>query len=174
MPSIDLQNILAGHIKEIPIATNQLILALLKLKNATPNCSYTMLLNWLKMIYGSRWPQENSPTLAAVTKSIECLKTQHFILKKKRDGKAKQVELSHFLQEVHTLPKLGYCKVCHFSPPKEAMVPTVDQSSQKIMDLRKKLYVVTRNTGKQLKRQSVSQVRSVNEWVPLAQPVIRP
>lgn len=152
------QDILAGHIKEIPFVTNQLIIELLKFKDATPNCSYKMLLNWLKMIYGSRWPQENSPTLAAVTKSIERLKAQHFILKKKRDCQAKQVELSHFLQEVYTLPKLGYCKgkVCHFSPPKEAMVPTVDHSSQKIMDLRKKLYAVTRNTGKRLKRQELT------------------
>ena len=36
------------------------------------------------------------------------------------------------------------------------MVPTVDQSSQKIMDLRKKLYTVTRNTGKRLKWQELT------------------
>ena len=84
-------DILAGDIKEIPIVTNQLIIELLKLKDATPNCSYKMLLNWLQMVDGSRWPHENSPTLAAVTNTIECLKAQHFILKKKRDCKAKQV-----------------------------------------------------------------------------------
>ena len=145
-------DILGGRVKEIPNVTNQLILELLRFKDATPSCSYRMLFDWLKMIYGSRWPHENAPTLAAVTKSIERLKRQHDKLKKKRDSKAKRVEISDFLQEVYVLPKLGLCRgiLRQFAPPR---APTIDKSSQKVMELRQKLYAVTRNTGKRLKRQ---------------------
>ena len=128
--------------KELPSVTNQLILELLTFKDATPNCSYKMFYHCLQMFYGSRWPHE---ALAAFTKSTERLKAQYYKLKKKRE---KEMELSNFLQEDYVLPKLGICrgKVQQFTPPKPP--PAVTQSSQKIEDLRKKLYSVTRNSIK--------------------------
>ena len=149
-------DLLAGRVKELPSVTNQLILELLTFKDATPNCSYRMIYDWLQMIYGRRWPQENSPTLAAFTKSTERLKALYLKLKKKRDSKAKQVELSNFRQEVYILPKIGIRRgeVCQFAPPKAP--PAVNQSSQKIEDLIKKLYSITRNTVKRLRRQEAT------------------
>lgn len=139
---------------EVSTVTNQLMLELSRLKDATPRCSFSMLLDWLRKIYGSRWPTESPPTLQAVTKSIERLKAKHSKLKKIRDVNRRESEVTSWLHEEYYLPKLGLHKgqVCQFASPMPTQPPP-KPSSKPDNDSKQKEYAINRNANKRKRRQ---------------------
>lgn len=102
------------------------------------------------------WPQEEPPTCQAISKSIEWLTARLSKLKKQHNTAKKDEIISEFLQQDYVLPKLGFYKgrVLHFSPAKKPTCAkkSVNDTDTQIQKLKQKMYAVTRNTNKRLKR----------------------
>ncbi len=114
-------------------------------------------------LYGDKWPQE-APTVQAITKSIERLSARLSKFKKHHASAEKDRSISEYLQCEYALPRLGLCKgrVLHFSPMKKSpgrkteLEPdgqTQGECVETHKELKQKIYAITRNTNKQLKRQ---------------------
>lgn len=71
-------------LKEISTVTNEIILELAKLKYENPSVTFAIFYQWVRDLYGDRWPQHDSPTRQAVTRSVSRLKAQFEKLKKLR------------------------------------------------------------------------------------------
>ena len=102
------------------------------------------------------WPQEEPPTCQAISKSIEWFTARLSKLKKQHNTAKKDEIISEFLQQDYVLPKLGFYKgrVLHFSPAKKPTCAkkSVNDTDTQIQKLKQKMYAVTRNTNKRLKR----------------------
>lgn len=151
------------HLPEVRTVTNELLLELVRFKDRHSQCTFKTLYFWVKELYGKKWPQEEAPTSQAITKSIERLSARLSKLKKLHTTPEKDGAISEFLQQEYVLPKLGFCKgrVLHFSPAKELTCSKADHAStgqtqneyaQKCSELKQKMYAITRNTNKRLKR----------------------
>ena len=111
---------------------------------------YRTFYGWIQSLFGETWPEECPPTLQAFTKSVERLKAKLTKLKKQHSSSDKEVAISGFLRENYTLPKFGVQRdrVLHFSPTKQ-IVPIAREPHR---EYRQKLYAITRNTNKRIRR----------------------
>ena len=143
------------HLSEVSFVnvTNELVMELAKFKHRHPECTCKTLYFWIKDIFGDQWPLPDSPTCQAVAKSIERLNARLLKLKKQHSSVNKGIEISGFLQEEFSLPRLGYHKgkIVNFSPPRSQHLAK-KQSSKVYGDMKKKLYAANRNANKRLKR----------------------
>ena len=111
-------------------------------------------------MFGETWPEENPPNLQAFTKSVERLKAKLAKLKKQHSSSDKEVAISGFLRENYTLPKFGVQRgrVLHFSPVKQIVVEEGKEDkagakkNMKTREYQQKLYAITRNTNKRIRR----------------------
>ena len=148
----------ATHPPEVEIITNGLLLQLVRLKDSHSQCTLKTLYAWMKDVYGRKWLQEEAPTSLAINKSIERLSARLTKLKKNHTSAEKDELISEFLLQEYVLPKLGLYRgrVLHFSPAKKqgdtATVPKDHTSEQLCKEVKKKMYALTRNANKRLKR----------------------
>ena len=116
--------------------------------------------DWIKALYGTKWPLEEAPTPQAITKSIERLGARFSRVKKQHNGSMKDVTISPNFLSRNT--RLGYFKgrVLQFSPVRKPASlkdnhkppgQCKDEYVQKCRELKQKLHAVTRNTTKRLK-----------------------
>ena len=97
-------------LKEISTGTNGIILELVKLKYENSSVTFAIFYQWIKDLYGDLWPQPDSPTTQAVSRSVLRLKAQFEKLKKLRSCEEKEEKVQAFLLEEFTLPTLGFRK----------------------------------------------------------------
>ena len=148
----------AANLPEVETITNGLLLELVRFKDQHLQCTLKTLYRWMKDLYGKRWPQEEAPTSFAINKSIERLSAKLSKLKKQHTSLEKDDSLSKFLQQEYVLPKLGLCRgrVLHFSPARKQAHATAvckeHTSEQLCREVEKKMYALTRNANKRLKR----------------------
>ena len=143
------------HLPQLPAVTNELILELVKFKNKHSECTYKTFHRWLIDIYGERWPQPDSPTYQAITRSVERLNARLTKIKKQHSCGEKEEVLSSFMQEEFILPKLGFHKgkVVNYSPTTSKSASSHDKINiQQIKEAREKAYAIKRNANKRLKR----------------------
>ena len=110
-----------SYVQVLPEAeqvTNEIVLELVKFKDMHSQCTYRTLYDWIKALYGTKWPLEEAPTPQTITKSIERLGARFSKVKKQHNGSMKDVTISEFLEQEYVLPRLGYFKgrVLQFSP----------------------------------------------------------
>ena len=135
-----------SHLQELPGIPNGLVIELLLYKDRNSFCSFKTLQAWIRDIYGKRWPTTEAPSPTAIAKSIERLKAKLTKLRKQHNSIEKQERISSFLQEEYSLPRLGIHngKLHQFSPTKKV--------EPKNVDLTQKMYSITRNANKRIKR----------------------
>ena len=142
-------------LKEISTVTNGIILELIKL-NENSSVTFAIFYQWIKDLYGDLWPQPDSPTTQVVSRSVLRLKAQFEKLKKLRSCEEKEEKVQAFLLEEFTLPTLGYRKgkVVSFSPlrPKRQRKNRASSESRCSKEMKQKVYAVSRNANKKLKR----------------------
>ncbi len=139
--------LLANNPPEVPFVTNQLVLELFKFKDQH-GCTVKQVNEWIKKLFGSRWPEQQGPSYQATTRSIFRLRAKFDKLRKQSASSEKEASIAEFFQQEYALPKLGYIhgQVVSFSPPKKLI------SRKEYDDLKQKLYAATRNANKKLKR----------------------
>lgn len=144
------------HLPRLPTVTNELILELIKFKNQHSECTYKTFHCWLIDIYGEQWPQPDSPTYQAITRSVERLNARLTKIKKQHSSSKKEETLSGFLQEEFILPKLGFCrgKVVNYSPASKSA--SSHDKTQYTKEVREKVYSIMRNANKRLKRKEAT------------------
>ena len=152
-----------ASLPEVAVITNELVLDLLRFKDHHPQCTFRTFYEWVKYIYGKKWPDTEAPTCQAITRSISRL-TAHLSKLKKQDHSPEKVKsISEFLQCEYILPSLGLQKgkVQHFSPVKKqcnagayegSTFQAQGEPSKKYQDLKQRMYAITRNANKRLKR----------------------
>lgn len=136
---------------ELSTVANELVLELLSFKNKHCQCTFITVHQWLKKLFGERWP-EQAPTHQAIRRSVERLSARLARLKKQPSaGEGREESIYKFLQQDFVLPQLGFQrgKVVQFSPVKS-------KSREKAQGLRQKMYAITRNANKRLKRREVT------------------
>lgn len=139
----------ASHLLEVEPITNEMVLELAAFKDKY-QCTFKMLHQWIKELFGKRWP-EKAPTCQAIIKSVERLRARLSKLKKVPTAfEGKEEKILELLQEDFTLPSLGFCggKVVRFS--------SVKKSADETKELKKKMYAITRNANKRLKRKEAT------------------
>lgn len=143
------------QLPKLPQVTNALILELLKFKYQHSGCTFKIFRHWLEHLYGDEWPQPDSPTCQAITRSTERLSAKLSKLKKQHTSLEKDDVLSEFLQQEFVLPTLGFRKgtVVSFSPVKKARDTKASDSDLK--ETKQKMYALHRNTHKQIKRRDL-------------------
>ena len=133
-----------------------MVLELTRFKDLHSQCNFKTLYDWLKDLFGLKWPQKEAPTSHAVAKGIERLRAQLRNLKKRHTSAEKDQLIAEFLQQDFLLPRLGLglnsgrARIVHFSPAKSSR-PELTQEEQ-YRELKKKMYSITRNANKKLKR----------------------
>lgn len=146
------------RLPEISIITNELVLELVKFKQQHSVCTFKLFHLWITDLYGVKWPQSDSPTCQAITRSVERLSSKLVKIKKQHSSAEKQEVISDFLQHEYVLPKLGFCKgrIVNFSPAKKSKA-SHDLALQggyieMYKDAKQKMYAMNRNANKRLKR----------------------
>ena len=89
----------AMHLKSLPDITNRLMLELSRFKECHAQCTSNMLHSWMKDIHGTNWPQENAPTVQAVTKSVDRLVLKLKRLRKQHCSLTKEKTILSFLKK---------------------------------------------------------------------------
>ena len=144
------------RLPEVQTITNKLVFKLSRFKDRHSQCTFKTLHEWIRALHGSMWPQEQPPICQAFSKSIEWLTARLSKLKKQHSTAKKDEIISGFLQQEYVLPKLGFYKgrVLHFSPAKKPTCAkqSVNDTDTQIQKLKQKVYAVTQNTNKRLKR----------------------
>ena len=118
--------LLSCNLFEINVITNKLVLELTRFKDLHSQCNFKTLYDWLKDLFGLKWPQKEAPTSHAVAKGIERLRAQLRNLKKRHTSAEKDQLIAEFLQQDFLLPRLGLglnsgrARIVHFSPAKAA------------------------------------------------------
>ena len=140
-------------LKEISTVTNEIILELAKLKYENPSVTFAIFYQWVRDLYGDQWPQHDSPTSQAVTRSVSRLKARFEKLKKLHSCDDKEEKVQAFLLEEFTLPTLGFHrgKIVSFSPLRPNKQRKIEASAEN-KELRQRLYAANRNAKKKLKR----------------------
>ena len=152
-------NSCVGAFPEIDVS-NKLVLELASFKNKHHQLTLKSVHCWLKHLYGKRWPKE-APSYKAIAKSIERLSARLSRLKKQHTGSDQRDEkISEFLQEEFVLPRLGMHngRVVHYSPAKESSSKMTQQNHE----MKQKMYAITRNSNKRLKRREETISRQKN------------
>ena len=146
------------HLPEVPCVSNQLIVELSRFKDKHSECTFRSMYNWVQELYGSRFPTE-APTLQAFTKSVKRLRARLSKLRKQHSGDEKDTSVKSFLKEEFTLPKIGLYRgrVLHFSPIQKTTASVSTQettggSGQEYEEMQQRMYAITRNANKKLKR----------------------
>ena len=130
---------------ELNSITNEIVLELARFKDRHSQCTLKDVYLWIKDLFGSKWP-EQPPNQDAVTQSIKRLSAGLSKLKKCSTSTEKEGKIIEYLQHDYVLPHLGFHKgkIIHFSVAK--------QSSRSEKELKQKMYAITRNANKRLKR----------------------
>lgn len=148
---------------------NGLILDLFELKCEHSGVTYKVFHQWVKEIYGEKWPEPESPTSQAIVRCVTRLTARQARIRKQHTSVEKERLMSEFLQEEFILPRLGLHKgrVINFSPPrkqqqnKASMPGQVQQVEDQLeaakymglcKQMREKMYAINRNANKRLKR----------------------
>ena len=87
------------HLPSLPEITNGLVLELSRFKECHAQCTSNMLHSWMKDIHGTNWPQENAPTVQAVTKSVDRLVLKLKRLRKQHCSLTKEKQSQAFLKK---------------------------------------------------------------------------
>ena len=121
-------------LKEISTVTNEIILELAKLKYENPSVTFAIFYQWVRDLHGDWWPQHDSPTSQAETRSVSRLKAQFEKLKKLRSYD-KEEKVQAFLLEEFTLPTLGFHggKLVRFKFSCNRRQLSVDQLKQNLL-----------------------------------------
>ena len=142
-----------ASLPELDVVTNQLVLELATVKDKHYQCTFYIFRQWLRKLFGRRWP-EQAPTPQAITRSVKrLLERLHKMKKQPTSSNERGNNLADLLQQEFTLPVVGICKgvVVHFSPVKK-----LHEVSKETQELRQKMYSITRNTNKRLKRREAT------------------
>lgn len=163
---------LLSHLRSRPLPSissisNELILDLFKLKCEHSAVTYKDVYQWIKEIYGEKWPEPESPTWQAIVRCVTRLNARLAKIRKQHTSVKKERLMSEFLQEEFRLPRLGLHKgkVINFSPPRKlrqndkASIPGQAQDQLEVAkyielckEMREKMYAINRNANKRLKR----------------------
>ena len=149
------------HLLEINAVTNKLVIELAGFKDLHPDCSFKTLCEWLKDLFGVKWPKDEAPTSQAILKSLERLRAQLRNLKKGYTSAQKDQLIAEFLQQDFILPKLGFNNG-HRVPAKTARRRPELSQAVEYSELKKKIYSINRNANKKLKhREAVIEQQKV-------------
>lgn len=140
------------HLMELDLVTNALVLELAHFKDKHSQLTFKLLHSWVKELFGTSWP-EQPPTHQAISRSIERLSAKLSKLKKQSSSEEKDGIIHEFLQQEFVLPRLGFRsgRIVRFSPVKRSS----GKLTRETQELKQKMYAVTRNANKRLKRRQV-------------------
>ena len=153
-------SMLLEHVTKLPElekVTNEIVLELVHFKDHTRECSFQTLYLWIKQLYGKSWP-EKPPTIQAIARSISRLSARLAKLRKQHSSPKKDFSICEFLQQEFILPSIGlrHGRVQHFSPKRTASsskrVVTASSDEKLCLEMKTKMYAITRNANKRLKR----------------------
>ena len=153
-------SMLLEHVTKLPElekVTNEIVLELVHFKDHTTECSFQTLYLWIKHLYGKSWP-EKPPTIQAIARSISRLSARLAKLRKQHSSPEKDFSICEFLQQEFILPSIGlrHGRVQHFSPKRTASsskrVVTASSDEKLCLEMKTKMYAITRNANKRLKR----------------------
>ena len=146
-------SMLLEHVTKFPElekVTNELV----HFKDHTRECSFQTLYLWIKQLYGKSWP-EKPPTIQAIARSISRLSARLAKLRKQHSSPEKDSSICEFLQQEFILPSIGlrHGRVQHFSPKRSSKRVVTASSDEKLCkEMKTKMYAITRNANKRLKR----------------------
>ena len=138
-----------SNLPQLESISNEIILELAHFKNNHWQCRYKDLYRWIKELFGTKWP-EQAPSQQAVVQSIKKLSAHLSMLKKcptssiEREGK-----ILNYFQCAYVLPQLGL----HVG---QAVCCLTKQPSKQEKLLKQKMYSVTRNANKRIKRKEIT------------------